>query len=138
MSLLTDIEKTHERIWAEDDAIPRDPDHHETLRHAMDRLGLPRGKDRARALGRYDGFDVLGDAEAWELDDGTIVVSSYPGASAIWTPKKTTVRVRIELDVELEGVGKDDPLGDDAVRAATESLLSAAGLPPDCFFSWSE
>lgn len=90
MSLLTDIEKTHERAWSEEDTLPRGEDH-ETLRHAMDRLKLPWGKDRARAVGRHEGFDVHGDAEAWELDDGTIVVSSYPGASEIWTRKRTAV-----------------------------------------------
>ncbi len=88
MSLLTDLEKTHVRAWAEDDATLRDPDH-ESLRDAMDRLGLPWGKDGPTESVRHEGFVLLGDAEAWELDDGTVIVSSYPGASEIWTPKCT-------------------------------------------------
>jgi hypothetical protein len=137
-TLLTDIKKTHVLAWSEDDAAPRAIDH-EGPHAAMLRLGRRWEElDEAKAAGRHEGFDVHGDCEAYELEDGAILVLSWPGNSALWVVKCTVVTVRLELRLELDGVGKDDPLDEATVRRFLEQLIGAVGIPDGAELTWSE
>ncbi len=83
-------EETHRLVFMEDDAAYEDK---ETVREAWVRLygetypikHVGNTHDR-RFAGGVEGILDCGDATAWELRDGKIVVSSFDGAS-IWEPK---------------------------------------------------
>ncbi len=64
-NLIVDLEKTHVRVWSEDDTTTRTHPDHEKPHAAMERLGrsLPE-IEKLRDTPRHEGFDVHGDAEA--------------------------------------------------------------------------
>lgn len=74
--------KGYVRIWAEDDACP--PDGRESLIYAYRRLT---GKATAEYSRDAVAHEDQGDCDLYTLPNGIRVVSSFPGASAIWAPE---------------------------------------------------
>lgn len=142
-NLLAHLNETHVLAWSEDAATTRLPDH-EDPRAAMKRLGRRWEElEEAKAAGCHEGFDILGDCEAYELKDGAVVVLSYPGASEIWTLKCAVVSIRLELRLEIDGVGSSsfrpgDPLDEIIVRRFLSNYLQLVGVPDDAVLDWNE